>query len=433
MTSSTNQFPQLDVKLSGSNYREWSVSVKLLLDALDLTDHINDTSPPTEEKKLKSGIMLTDQSSHAQSYAEFQEITSAHQEFEALRGQLLHRSPLPTIDAALAELIAEETRLRVLHSSSSSTPTVLAAPNQVPPVPVVSSSEPLSSTNLFVPRKNKRNIQCKYCQLWGHSIQDCRKKKWADQHRHSPRGYPAAASTLQIEHPSSNNAGHHTASTQLSWPQLMQLLQQSNLNNSTPKEPESSPQTSSAPSGFGSLSTPSFGECRDKSSALASNRRKTDSVRRERQHSAKESAKQQIFLLVVPVQDYAVYRYNQPGECLLYRYKGILYRYRATRTVSAALGLAPVPVQEPVYRYKGVGVGGSPVGISSPTSRREPFERACCRSFARRPGEGAFFTVLDVALRFDAVESHRFRLLRLPQTRIEARASRVRALPDRQS
>nr|CAD1837251.1 unnamed protein product [Ananas comosus var. bracteatus] len=295
MTSSTNQFPQLDVKLSGSNYREWSVSVKLLLDALDLTDHINDTSPPTEEKKLKEwnnadrrtrGIISTsveidirmqlvsftkaqemwdhlkklyEQSSHAQSYAEFQEITSAHQEFEALRGQLLHRSPLPTIDAALAELIAEETRLRVLHSSSSSTPTVLAAPNQVPPVPVVSSSEPLSSTNLFVPRKNKRNIQCKYCQLWGHSIQDCRKKKWADQHRHSPRGYPAAASTLQIEHPSSNNAGHHTASTQLSWPQLMQLLQQSNLNNSTPKEPESSPQTSSAPSGFGSLSTPSFG------------------------------------------------------------------------------------------------------------------------------------------------------------------------------
>ncbi|XP_020107831.1 uncharacterized protein LOC109723762 isoform X2 [Ananas comosus] len=327
MTSSTNQFPQLDVKLSGSNYREWSVSVKLLLDALDLTDHINDTSPPADEKKLKEwnnadrrtrGIISTsveidirmqlvsfttaqqmwahlqklyEQSSHAQSYAEFQEITSAHQgersiqefysfmqarwrqlsimdeslcqtclactcatkqtqirdqqrlfqfimrlrpEFEALRGQLLHRSPLPTIDAALAELIAEETRLRVLHSSSPSTPTVLAAPNQVPP-------EPLSSTNSFVPRKNKRNIQCKYCQLWGHHIQDCRKKKWADQQRHSPRGYPAAASTLQIEHPfntSSNN---------------------SNLNNSTPKEPESSPQTSSAPPGFGSLSTPSFG------------------------------------------------------------------------------------------------------------------------------------------------------------------------------
>nr|CAD1829219.1 unnamed protein product [Ananas comosus var. bracteatus] len=32
-----------------------------------------------------------------------------------------------------------------------------------------------------------------------------------------------------------------------------------------------------------------------------------------------------------------------------------------------------------------------------------------------------------------AFESHRFRLLRLPQTRIEARASRVRALPDRRS
>jgi len=49
-------------------------------------------------------------------------------EFESIRGQLLHKSPLPTLDVALSELIAEEIRLRVLGSSRSAEPaTVLAA------------------------------------------------------------------------------------------------------------------------------------------------------------------------------------------------------------------------------------------------------------------------------------------------------------------
>ncbi len=53
MTSSAYQFPQLDFKLSSSNYGDWSVSLQLLFDALDLTDHIDGTSPPIDEKKLK--------------------------------------------------------------------------------------------------------------------------------------------------------------------------------------------------------------------------------------------------------------------------------------------------------------------------------------------------------------------------------------------
>ena len=35
-------------------------------------------------------------------------------EFEAIRGSILHRSPLPTVRAAFSELIAEETCLRSL-------------------------------------------------------------------------------------------------------------------------------------------------------------------------------------------------------------------------------------------------------------------------------------------------------------------------------
>ncbi len=49
-------------------------------------------------------------------------------EFEQLRGSLLHRSPLPTVDAALAELITEETRLASLVPASlGSMDSVLAA------------------------------------------------------------------------------------------------------------------------------------------------------------------------------------------------------------------------------------------------------------------------------------------------------------------
>ncbi|XP_020113546.1 uncharacterized protein LOC109727784 isoform X1 [Ananas comosus] len=57
----------------------------------------------------------------------FQFLVRLRPKFEALRGQILDRSPLPMLDTALAQLIAEETRLRVLHSSKPSQATVLAA------------------------------------------------------------------------------------------------------------------------------------------------------------------------------------------------------------------------------------------------------------------------------------------------------------------
>ncbi|EEF23548.1 conserved hypothetical protein, partial [Ricinus communis] len=58
----------------------------------------------------------------------FQFLMHLRLEFESIRGQLLHKSPLPTLDVALSELIAEEIRLRVLGSSRSAEPaTVLAA------------------------------------------------------------------------------------------------------------------------------------------------------------------------------------------------------------------------------------------------------------------------------------------------------------------
>ncbi|XP_020112267.1 uncharacterized protein LOC109726858 isoform X2 [Ananas comosus] len=111
----TPTIAQLDVKLSELNYRERSVSIQLLFDALNLTGHIDGAGPPTNDSKLKDwlvadrrarGIISTsvnidirmqlinlstahqmwsllrqmyEQSSYAQSYAEFQEISMAYQ------------------------------------------------------------------------------------------------------------------------------------------------------------------------------------------------------------------------------------------------------------------------------------------------------------------------------------------------------------------
>lgn len=46
----------------------------------------------------------------------FQFLMALHEDFESIRAQILHRSPLPSIDQAFKELRQEETRLQVLQS-----------------------------------------------------------------------------------------------------------------------------------------------------------------------------------------------------------------------------------------------------------------------------------------------------------------------------
>lgn len=67
--------------------------------------------------------------------------------FEALRGQLLHRTPFLTIDAALAKLIAAETCLQVLSSSISAMLIVLAARDPTTSLPALVST----SSHLYLP------------------------------------------------------------------------------------------------------------------------------------------------------------------------------------------------------------------------------------------------------------------------------------------
>lgn len=117
--------------------------------------------------------------------------------FEPLHGQLLHSSSLPTLDVALEKIMAKETYLKELSASFSLTAFVLAITScqfTPPPksslVPTLPSSPPsLSST------KDKRTIQCSYCHVLGHAIQDCWKKQ-ANNSLLSQYGVPIATLTL---------------------------------------------------------------------------------------------------------------------------------------------------------------------------------------------------------------------------------------------
>ena len=59
-------------------------------------------------------------------------------DFESVRSQLLNRSPLPTVNQAVNDLVREETRLKS-HRSSQPHTTVLATPVSVDPIVTASS------------------------------------------------------------------------------------------------------------------------------------------------------------------------------------------------------------------------------------------------------------------------------------------------------
>jgi hypothetical protein len=108
------------------------------------------------------------------------------EDFEPTRAALLSRSPLPSLDAAVKELISEENRRPHHHLSSSDV--VLATPR--PP----SSSD-----------RSRRF--CTYCKKPGHDITECYRKKKDDKRKqHQSRGIlplpqAAAVSSAPVNDP----------------------------------------------------------------------------------------------------------------------------------------------------------------------------------------------------------------------------------------
>ena len=57
---------------------------------------------------------------------------SLHKDFEPIRGQLLNRSPAPSLDTAMNELVRKETRLATLQAQNKLN--VLAITPSAPPI-----------------------------------------------------------------------------------------------------------------------------------------------------------------------------------------------------------------------------------------------------------------------------------------------------------
>ncbi|XP_028111579.1 uncharacterized protein LOC114309901 [Camellia sinensis] len=100
--------------------------------------------------------------------------------FEPVRASLLHRTPLPTLEQAISELLSEETRFGTLHphpvDSVLATPQLRSSPS--PPSPQKSNAcnychnRHLPSTHLLV---NCPVRLCRFCNKTspGHLQQDC--------------------------------------------------------------------------------------------------------------------------------------------------------------------------------------------------------------------------------------------------------------------
>jgi hypothetical protein len=85
-------------------------------------------------------------------------------DFESTRAYLLHRQPLPTLDAAFSELICEETRRSTMKMQSFDM--VLAT---------ASCGTSQSSTGHPSSQSTSKTGFCKWCKRNGHTINECRK------------------------------------------------------------------------------------------------------------------------------------------------------------------------------------------------------------------------------------------------------------------
>ncbi|XP_048229095.1 uncharacterized protein LOC107260911 [Ricinus communis] len=87
-------------------------------------------------------------------------------EFEGLRGSILHRHPLPSVDSVVSELLAEEIYLKssvVKEVSPASTPSVFAMPPRS------------NSKSQFRPYGSVARDECGFCKQKGHWKSQCPK------------------------------------------------------------------------------------------------------------------------------------------------------------------------------------------------------------------------------------------------------------------
>jgi hypothetical protein len=98
----------------------------------------------------------------------YQFLMALHDDYEPVCSQLLHQIPIPSLDAALNELVREETCLQTLQAQNKLN--VLATTSPLAPLQQ-SDSDQSSSNTCRLDRKS--NKFCRYCKKHGHTIETC--------------------------------------------------------------------------------------------------------------------------------------------------------------------------------------------------------------------------------------------------------------------
>ena len=96
-------------------------------------------------------------------------LMSFHKDFEPIRGQLLNRSPAPSLDTAVNELVREEARLATLQAKNKLN--VLAITPSAPLIEQPQQSGDSSGSSNRHKQTNKKF--CNYCKHPGHTIETC--------------------------------------------------------------------------------------------------------------------------------------------------------------------------------------------------------------------------------------------------------------------
>jgi hypothetical protein len=129
----------------------------------------------------------------------YQFLMALQDDFEPVRGQLLHCSHLPTLDQAVCELVREETRLFTLRSKHT--------PHTHPVLATPSPQTEHSDRSGRGPSKNRDNPCCRYCHRHGHTIDKCLRKVKSSASAAAVTTTKSASSSATPIAPSGNSTG----------------------------------------------------------------------------------------------------------------------------------------------------------------------------------------------------------------------------------
>uniref|UniRef100_A0A2N9GQ59 Uncharacterized protein n=1 Tax=Fagus sylvatica TaxID=28930 RepID=A0A2N9GQ59_FAGSY len=141
----------------GQSINDFFARFQFIWDQLDLSDPPWDTPNDAMKYATRRDQMRL-----------YQFLMALHEDYEPVRGQLLHQLPTPSLDAALNDLVREETRLQTLQAQNKLN--VLATTSPLAPLQQSDSDQSSLNTRRSDRKSNKF---CRYCKKHGHTIETC--------------------------------------------------------------------------------------------------------------------------------------------------------------------------------------------------------------------------------------------------------------------